>query len=208
MSLPKKFLMLCLGDKWACELPCVNSVLRAEVNCQANSVVNNNYEDIVQTVCVSRTSDTTLDSTIRGKSPCTVEGSTAKLDGKSRIILTWKNTKNASALDQLYVVQNSTCNLQVWFREFPNSRPKLLLITEQCVRGTCTCQHYIRGRLAQLYPCRLFVELFMRGDTDPDWFYLLSGFFFGFHVINPDCIANYKAGKFKNKSDWENDIIN
>ena len=48
----------------------------------------------------------------------------------------------------------------------------------------------------------------MRGDTNPDWFYLLWGFFFGFHVINPDCSANYEPGTFKNKSVWENNIMN
>ena len=67
-------------------------------------------------------------------------------------------------MDQLYVEQTSNGNLQVWLRELPFLKSELLIITEQCVRGTCTCQHYLGGRPAQLPPCRLFVELFMRGD--------------------------------------------
>ena len=37
----------------------------------------------------------------------------------------------------------------------------------------------------------MFCELFLRGDTDPDWHYLLKGVIFGFRVINSDYDANY-----------------
>ena len=39
----------------------------------------------------------------------------------------------------------------------------------------------------------MFSELFLRGDTDPDWDYILRGICFGFRVINPDCHIDYQA---------------
>ena len=66
-------------------------------------------------------------------------------------------------------------------------------IYDRCVRGVCTCTHLIAGGNAQLLPCRMFCELFLRGDTDPDWEYLLRGATFGFRVINPSCDLSYDS---------------
>ena len=62
-------------------------------------------------------------------------------------------------------------------------------------------------RIAQLRPCRAFVELFLRGDSDPDWFDLLWGFVFGFRVKDPDCTSEYRPNKYKKKTSHHRKLI-
>lgn len=64
-------------------------------------------------------------------------------------------------------------------------------IQRNCMAGSCSCTHMIEGVVSQMKPCRVFTELFMRGDTDPDAEYILMGVCFGFMVINWDCEACY-----------------
>ena len=44
-------------------------------------------------------------------------------------------------------------------------------------------------------------EICLRGDTDPDWVYILWGVVFGFRVTNPSCNVNYniEAKKIRNE---------
>ena len=69
-------------------------------------------------------------------------------------------------------------------------------IFEVCLLGTCTCTFSIIGVPAQLKPCRLFAECMCRGDTDPDWDYILRGACFGFRVIDQDCDSSYECGNY------------
>ena len=89
-------------------------------------------------------------------------------------------------------------------REQPDSPPCLFVVTDDCVRGRCVCEHYIAGCKTQLVPCRVFCEAFLRGDSDPDWEYILKGAVFGFRVINPDCQASYLPKLRQNR---DKDII-
>ena len=57
-------------------------------------------------------------------------------------------------------------------------------VSIDCVNGICNCVHMIGDAKAQLLPCRVFSECFLRGDVDPDWDYILKGIIFGFKVIN------------------------
>ena len=128
-----------------------------------------------------------------------IESSTNSYNGTGFTPI-WRNLTDASTADRLYVVQLDNGNLNVWLKEFPDSEAKLLIITKNCVKGNCLCKHVIGDRPAQLHPCRLFVKLFLRGDVDPDWFYLLWGFFFGFKVIDSNCNSAYSPKYFKKKS--------
>jgi len=65
-------------------------------------------------------------------------------------------------------------------------------VSYKCSIGVCACTHLIRDRRAQLKTCRFFCEVFLRGDIDPDWEYLIRGVCFGFQAIDPDCAAEYK----------------
>ena len=81
--------------------------------------------------------------------------------------------------------------LRVSCREQAGSPPQVFTVTDACAGGRCTCEHIIAGSRAQLRPCRVFSETFLRGDPDPDWEYIIRGVVFGFPVINPDCEADY-----------------
>ena len=48
--------------------------------------------------------------------------------------------------------------------------------------------------------CRFFAEAFLRGDSDPDWNYIIRGIVFGFQVINDDCLISYRARPKRIKS--------
>ena len=56
--------------------------------------------------------------------------------------------------------------------------------------------HFIAGVRAQLKPCRFITEIFLCGDTGPDWAYILWGVVFGFQVTNLLSEINYDI-KFK-----------
>ena len=58
-----------------------------------------------------------------------------------------------------------------------------------------------------MLPCRTFVELFLRGDIDPDWQYILRGVVFGFRIINPDWNVTYSAKPKKINSEIFRNII-
>ena len=60
-------------------------------------------------------------------------------------------------------------------------------VTDACAAGSCVYTHYVAGVPAQLRPSRVFCELFLLGNTDPDLEYIFRGAIFGFRVINPDC---------------------
>jgi len=82
--------------------------------------------------------------------------------------------------------------ITVTAREDPDQAPILFDVTRACSSGVCDCVYRIAGRPAQLKPCRFFCEIFLRGDIDPDWNYLIRGVCFGFLAIDPDCDAEYK----------------
>ena len=146
-----------------------------------------------------------LDSTVHNLSLNAVE----KTDRNHNLgnELYWVHWPGVSRKDQLFVEQPDNYTLNVWVREFVDSRPVLLRVTMDCVRGVCCCNHYIGGRRAQLLPCRVFVELFMQVDIDPDWYFLLWGFLFGFRVVNPSCSSQYLPPKGTKKSLWELNFI-
>lgn len=85
------------------------------------------------------------------------------------------------------------CLLICSIREDDCSQPIEIIIADGCVDGVCACSHSIASCAVQLKPCRVFCELFLRGDTDPDWHYILRGVVFGFNVINPSCTTEYDA---------------
>ena len=69
-------------------------------------------------------------------------------------------------------------------------------IFDECLRSACSCVFRIKGAVAQLRPCRVFAECMCRGDTDPDWDYILRGACFGFRVIDDDCHSSYSCGNY------------
>ena len=143
---------------------------------------------------------TTLDLTVCGITSNIVESSNCVCQHGSNShtrLVRWCSTENRSHTDKLFVEELSKGNLNVWLRELPDSERVLLVVTKKCIFGTCLCQHLIGGRPAQLRPCGLFVELCFRGNSVPDWFYLLWGLFFGFRVIDSECMS-IKLGKFDN----------
>ena len=91
-------------------------------------------------------------------------------------------------------LDDQDCILRCSIREDADSDMTDIDIGYDCVDGICGCVHVIAGSAAQLRPCRIFCELFLRGDTDPDWIYILRGVVFGFNVINPSCTSIYEAG--------------
>ena len=105
----------------------------------------------------------------------------------------WR-TDNAHANNDNFAVVyegSKECALRCTIREEEGSTPTVIIIRDTCVEGRCDCTHTIAGAVAQLKPCRVFCELFLRGDTDPDWHYIIRGVVFGFSVINPSCEASY-----------------
>ena len=87
----------------------------------------------------------------------------------------------------LFTERDGKENLNVYVREEPGVDAVSFVVTRDCLRGTCACIHTIAGMQTQLRPCRVFTELFMRGETDMDWALILAGVVFGFRVINRDC---------------------
>ena len=65
-----------------------------------------------------------------------------------------------------------------------------------CLAGTCDCSFVIGGAPSQLRPCRMFAECMCRGESDPDWEYLLRGACFGFRVIDQDCKSSYWCSNY------------
>ena len=83
------------------------------------------------------------------------------------------------------------CSLWVVDQYGGDYTEKWIDIFDVCLVGTCACKYDISGAVAQLRPCRVFAEAMCRGDTDPDWEYILRGACFGFRVIDPDCVSSY-----------------
>lgn len=81
------------------------------------------------------------------------------------------------------------------------------VVGENCSRGSCSCVHKIEGHISQLKPCRVFIECFYRGQTDPDWVYILTGVTFGFRAINPHFTNTYDSVRKKKCNAWEANII-
>jgi len=100
----------------------------------------------------------------------------------------WLQMRPGSDFDVLYtctakdIFSNNICSFKVF---------------NECVNATCSCVHMIAGARAQLLPCRVFAECFVRGDTDPDWEYIMRGVIFGFKVINEKCDARYFVDNYK-----------
>ena len=69
-------------------------------------------------------------------------------------------------------------------------------IFNECLGATCSCVFYVNGAVSQIRPCRVFAECMCRGDTDPDWDYILRGACFGFRVIDDDCSSSYSCGNY------------
>lgn len=76
-----------------------------------------------------------------------------------------------------------------------------------CATGMCDCVHLLGGMCCQLKPCRFFVEVFLRGEWDVDYIYILRGIVFGFRVINDDFKGRYDIGKVGRMNEWERGII-
>ena len=70
----------------------------------------------------------------------------------------------------------------------------VIKLMESCVLGTCSCSHHIANNLVQLKPCRLLPLLFLKGEIDVNWEFLVQGFTFGFKVVNPNFKDAYTAG--------------
>ena len=101
-------------------------------------------------------------------------------------------------------ILNSPDGIKVEARDiFSEGTACTFFVYNTCIRGVCSCTHYIGDRLSCLRPCRFFSEVFLRGDTDPDWEFILRGVIFGFKVINAGCDsayckANYSSAKTSN----------
>ena len=76
-------------------------------------------------------------------------------------------------------------------------------IYSECAQGTCSCTHRINDAKTQLKPCRIVCEAFLRGDTDPDWEYVVYGAVFGFNVIDPDCDLSYFCANYSSSAGKE-----
>ena len=86
--------------------------------------------------------------------------------------------------------------------------PVNFVVSRDCVCGVCTCIHTIAGLRTQLKPCLVFVELFMRGQVDTDWSFILNGVVFGYRVINRCCDLQYGITRRRRKrSEWETGIL-
>ena len=94
------------------------------------------------------------------------------------------------------VNENVVCSLWVIDRHAGACTQLHINIFEECLLGTCACRHFVGGATAQIKPCRVYAEAFCRGDTDPDWEYVLRGACFGFRVIDPDCVSAYKLDNY------------
>ena len=77
-----------------------------------------------------------------------------------------------------------------------SKKEHLLTISKEFIAGTCHCCHYIDGTISQLLPCRGFLEVFLRGDWDRDWDYLMRGLIFGFKAINQNYDAVYDGSNY------------
>ena len=104
-------------------------------------------------------------------------------------------------------LDNNDCILRCSIRESAEAEITCFDIRYDCVDGLCDCTHEIAGSQVQLKPCRAFCELFLRGDTDPDWIYILKGVVFGFNVINPSCTSEYGPGDGRVKSPGDREVI-
>ena len=120
----------------------------------------------------------------------------------------WWADRHQEEDDQLKVefLNNNVCILRCSIHETAGDVAHFD-INYDCVDGICDCMHEIAGRPAQLKPCRVFCELFLRGDTDPDWAYILMGVVFGFNVINPSCTAEYGPGRGRVKNPDDREFI-
>ena len=75
------------------------------------------------------------------------------------------------------------------------------------MRGNCLCTHVIDGCYSQLHPCQFFCEIFLYGEKDPDYMYILCGVTFGFHIINQKCSTMHHSRQKKISSDEFKNII-
>lgn len=135
-----------------------------------------------------------------------VNNNSATKDGRIRAWITDADHINNDNFTVIYI-GNGDCVLKCSIRESVVSCPVDIVIRYDCIDGTCGCVHYIAGCVTQLRPCRVFCELLLRGDTDPDWQYILKGVVFGFNVINPSCRADYDAKHRTIKNSQDRDII-
>ena len=106
-----------------------------------------------------------------------------------------------SAADELVcsfwaVDRHGTESTEVWIDVFA-----------KCLRGACSCCFLVGGAPAQIKPCRVFAEAMCRGDTDPDWEYILRGACFGYRVIDPDCVSVYFQTNYSSITKGEIGII-
>ena len=65
-----------------------------------------------------------------------------------------------------------------------------IIIYGTCLQGECDCRYEVSGATCQIKPCRVYAEAMCRGDTDPDWEYILRGACFGYRVIDTDCMSS------------------
>ena len=88
------------------------------------------------------------------------------------------------------------CSLWVVDRHAGGCTELWIDIFDVCILGTCACRHFVVGAIGQIRPCRVFAEAFCRGDTDPDWEYVLRGACFGFRVIDQECVSAYTHNNY------------
>lgn len=134
-------------------------------------------------------------SVVEGGSSDTLACGNSELNNSSFTIPRWVNPENFDCnwLD----ISNINTGIKVTARDiFAKNVFSTFVVQAMCAKGTCSCLHYIGGRVSYLHPCRFFVEAFLRGDSDPDWEFILRGIIFGFKVVNPDCVSSYSRPNY------------
>ena len=75
-----------------------------------------------------------------------------------------------------------------------------VVVYSDCIRGSCTCCHYIGNVPAQLKPCRAAPFLFGDGAIESiphdDRMYLWKGLVCGFDIVDPECPAAYTCSNY------------
>lgn len=62
-------------------------------------------------------------------------------------------------------VENSVAGNQLMFTCPPSKKGVVIEVFQKCYDGTCSCKHYIGGKLTQIKPCRVASCLFKNGNS-------------------------------------------
>ena len=94
------------------------------------------------------------------------------------------------------ITDDLVCTLWVIDQNGGSINERSIDVFNACIQGICDCVYDIMGAPAQLKPCRIFAEAMCRGDTDPDWEYVLRGVCFGYRVIDSECDSSYDQANY------------